>query len=84
VLADFLIGAAAIALGPAPELSGGAMSRVKVNITMSLNGFVAGPDQSERDSLGIGGMQLHQWLLPLKAFRERHGEESGEVNARTR
>jgi dihydrofolate reductase len=28
-------------------------------------------------------VQLHQWLLPLKAFRETHGEEGGEVNAST-
>jgi hypothetical protein len=58
------------------------MSRVKVNITMSLDGSVAGPSQSEKDPLGIGGEQLHEWLLPLRAFRERHGEEGGEVNAR--
>jgi dihydrofolate reductase len=42
---------------------------------MSLDGFVAGPEQSETDPLGIGGMQLPQWLLPLKAFRETYGEE---------
>jgi dihydrofolate reductase len=59
------------------------MSKVKVNITMSLDGFVAGPNQSEKDPLGIGGMQLHQWLLSLEAFRETHGEEGGEVNAST-
>jgi dihydrofolate reductase len=50
---------------------------------MSLDGFVAGPDQSERDPLGRGGEQLHQWLVALKAFRETHGEEGGEVNAST-
>jgi dihydrofolate reductase len=59
------------------------MSKVKVSITMSLDGFVAGPNQSESDPLGRGGEQLHQWLLPLKAFRERHGEEGGEANAST-
>jgi dihydrofolate reductase len=59
------------------------MSKLRLNITMSLDGFVAGPNQSEEDPLGIGGMQLHQWLLPLKAFRETHGEEGGEVNAST-
>jgi dihydrofolate reductase len=59
------------------------MSTLKVTITMSLDGFVAGPNQSERDPLGVGGMELHQWLIPLKAFRERHGEEGGEVNAST-
>ena len=59
------------------------MSSVKVNIRMSLAGFVAGPSQSEKDPLGIGGEQRHEWLLPLRAFREGHGEEGGEVNAST-
>jgi dihydrofolate reductase len=59
------------------------MSRLKVNITMSVDGFVAGPNQSERDPLGVGGEQLHEWLVSLKAFRETHGEEGGEVNAST-
>ncbi|PWU21271.1 MAG: hypothetical protein C5B48_11505 [Candidatus Rokuibacteriota bacterium] len=60
------------------------MSRVKVDITMSLDGFVAGPEQSETNPLGIGGEELHEWLVSLKAFRESHGEEGGgEVNAST-
>jgi dihydrofolate reductase len=59
------------------------MGKLKLNMTMSLDGFVAGPDQSEQDPLGIGGMELHQWLFPLKAFRETHGEQGGEVNAST-
>lgn len=54
------------------------MSTVKVNVTMTLDGFIAGPNQSERDPLGIGGMELHHWLLPLRAFRETHGEQGGE------
>jgi dihydrofolate reductase len=59
------------------------MKKVKVTITMSLDGFVAGPNQSTAEPLGLGGMELHQWLFPLKAFREGHGEEGGEVNAST-
>jgi dihydrofolate reductase len=59
------------------------MSKLKATITMSLDGFVAGPNQSERDPLGVGGMQLHQWMYPLKVFRETHSEEGGEVNAST-
>jgi dihydrofolate reductase len=57
------------------------MSKLSLSITMSLDGYVAGPDQSEEDPLGIGGMELHEWFFPLKAFREMHGEEGGEVNA---
>jgi dihydrofolate reductase len=59
------------------------MSKLKLNITMSLDGFVAGPDQSERQPLGAGGEELHQWLTPLAVFRETHGEAGGEVNAST-
>jgi dihydrofolate reductase len=59
------------------------MSKVKATITMSLDGYVAGPSQSTENPLGIGGEQLHEWLLPLQAFREGHGEEGGEVNAST-
>jgi dihydrofolate reductase len=59
------------------------MNKLRLNITMSLDGYVAGPDQSERHPLGVGGDELHQWLLPLAAFRETHGEAGGEVNAST-
>src|SRR4029079_19630807 len=48
---------------------------------MSLDGFVAGPDQSVKDPLGVGGEQLHEWVFPLAAWREVHGQEGGEVNA---
>jgi dihydrofolate reductase len=57
------------------------MSRLRVSITMSLDGYVAGPDQSEENPLGSGGQDLHKWFYPLKAFREMHGEEGGDVNA---
>jgi len=59
------------------------MTMLKLNITMSLDGYVAGPDQSLQHPLGIGGEQLHAWLVPLRAFRERHGAEGGETNAST-
>jgi dihydrofolate reductase len=59
------------------------MGKVKVSISMSLDGYVAGPDQSEENPLGVGGEQLHEWVVPLRAFRESHGREGGEVNAST-
>jgi hypothetical protein len=55
------------------------MSKLKLNITVSLDGYVAGPDQSTEHPLGIGGERLHGWLYPLTAFRAGHGEEGGEV-----
>src|SRR3982074_3212183 len=51
---------------------------------MSLDGFIAGPNQSEQNPLGEGGMQLHEWAFALAAWREPHGEPGGEVNASTR
>jgi dihydrofolate reductase len=47
---------------------------------MSLDGFVAGPEQSVKNPLGIGGTRLHEWVIPLKAWRAPHGLEGGEVN----
>jgi dihydrofolate reductase len=59
------------------------MSELKLNMMMSLDGYVAGPEQSAENPFGLGGMQLNEWLFPLKAFREMQGEEGGEVNAST-
>ena len=36
------------------------MSKLRFNITMSLDGFVAGPDQSEQDPLGVGGEDMER------------------------
>ena len=52
-------------------------------MSMSLDGFIAGPDQSVQDPLGKGGMQLHEWVFPLAAWRGPQGLEGGEVNAST-
>src|SRR5438045_9489072 len=73
------------ALGGPTSMSteGGSMSKLKLNITMSIDGFVAGPDQSPEHPLGVGGEELHDWLVPLKAFRGGHGEEGGEASAST-
>src|SRR3954469_13582456 len=60
------------------------MSKLRFKISMSLDGFVAGPNQSVQNPLGIGGMRLHEWAFPLAAFRALHGMEGGEVNESTR
>jgi dihydrofolate reductase len=60
------------------------MSKLRLSITMSLDGYVAGSGQSEENPLGIGGMELHEWFFPLAAFREMHGEQGGEINASSR
>jgi dihydrofolate reductase len=56
------------------------MSKLRFRISMSLDGFVAGPNQSVENPLGVGGMRLHEWAFPLAAFRSTHGLEGGEVN----
>jgi dihydrofolate reductase len=50
---------------------------------MSLDGFVAGPNQSEENPLGEGGEQLHEWALGLEAWRKPHGLDGGDINAST-
>jgi dihydrofolate reductase len=57
------------------------MGKVRVHISTSLDGYVAGPNQSEEIPLGEGGEQLHEWVVELKSWRERHGMEGGETNA---
>jgi dihydrofolate reductase len=51
---------------------------VFADLSVSLEGFVAGPDPSLKDPLGIGGEQLHEWALAAGAWREAHGMEGGE------
>jgi dihydrofolate reductase len=60
------------------------LSKLRFKISMSLDGFVAGPSQSVQNPLGIGGMRLHEWVFPLRAWRSMHGEEGGEVNESTK
>jgi dihydrofolate reductase len=59
------------------------MSKLRFQTSMSLDGFVAGPNQSLDHPLGEGGTQLHEWIFGLAAWRERHGQDGGEVNAST-
>ena len=56
------------------------MGKLFLDISMSLDGYVAGPDQSMDDPLGKGGELLHEWALGTKAWREPHGLDGGEEN----
>ena len=57
------------------------MSRPRFQVSVSLDGFVAGPNPSEEHPLGEGGIQLHEWVVKLAAWRRPHGREGGETNA---
>jgi dihydrofolate reductase len=56
------------------------MSKLKFDITMSLDGFIAGPNPGPEAPLGEGGERLHQWVYGLRSFQERHGRGGGETN----
>src|SRR6266516_3085840 len=55
------------------------MSKVTAEISVSLDGFIAGPDDGVDNPLGDGGERLHEWVFPLKSWREPHGQEGGET-----
>jgi dihydrofolate reductase len=57
------------------------MGKLTFEVTMSLDGFIAGPNQTLEQPLGEGGERLHEWIYGLASFRERHGLEGGETNA---
>ena len=54
------------------------MTTVFVDITMSLDGYVAGPNITHEEPLGEGGEALHEWAYGLESWRESHGREGGE------
>ena len=54
------------------------MSKVRAHISTSVDGYVAGPNQSMENPLGEGGESLHDWLVVLKSWREQAGMEGGE------
>jgi dihydrofolate reductase len=56
------------------------MSKLRLKISMSLDGFVAGPQQSIENPLGLGGERLHEWVVSLRSWRSAHGMEGGEEN----
>jgi dihydrofolate reductase len=57
------------------------VSSVFCQISISVDGFVAGPNQSEDDPIGEGGMRLHEWAFATQSWLKAHGREGGERNA---
>jgi dihydrofolate reductase len=56
------------------------VSKLRFEISISADGFVAGPNQSEENPLGEGGERLHEWVIKLEAWRSAHGRSGGDVN----
>jgi dihydrofolate reductase len=55
------------------------MPAVTFDISMSLDGFIAGPNPTLEQPLGEGGEQLHEWVVRLEGWRRQHGLEGGET-----
>ena len=56
------------------------MNSVTCQISISLDGYAAGPNQSIDNPIGEGGMRLHQWAFATSSWREQHGLDGGERN----
>jgi dihydrofolate reductase len=56
------------------------MGKVFVDVGMSLDGFLAGPNARPGNPLGDGGARIHRWMFELAGFRERLGMTGGETN----
>jgi dihydrofolate reductase len=54
------------------------VTKLVVDISVSLDGFVAGPDQTLDEPLGRGGEELHEWVFATRRWREQHGMSGGE------
>jgi dihydrofolate reductase len=55
------------------------MTQIVLDISVSLDGFVAGPDPTLQDPLGEHGLLLHEWVFGLASWRARHGLEGGDT-----
>jgi dihydrofolate reductase len=57
------------------------MTSVNCHISISLDGFVAGPDQSPENPIGRGGLRLHEWVFATQSWNAQQGGEGGEASA---
>ena len=54
------------------------MPKLRVhNISISLDGYMAGPDQRLDHPLGVGGARLHEWLFATRSARRMQGMDGG-------
>jgi dihydrofolate reductase len=54
--------------------------KLTLDISMSLDGFIAGRNQTLEGPLGEGGERLHEWAFGTAGFRQAHGLAGGENN----
>jgi dihydrofolate reductase len=56
------------------------MNKVIVDMGMSLDGFIAGPNGGPHNTLGDGGQRIHRWIYDVESWRERQSLAGGQVN----
>lgn len=56
------------------------MSKLRLRISMSFDGYTSGPHQSVKEPLGVGGEGLHEWVVALQGWRAAHGKSGGDNN----
>src|SRR5438093_8390956 len=56
------------------------MSKVFVDVGVSLDGHIAGPNRGPNNPLGDGGTSIHQWAFQTASFLERLGLQGGQTS----
>jgi dihydrofolate reductase len=56
------------------------MSKIRFQVSISLDGFLAGPNQSLEQPLGVGGEQVHHWMFDLDVWHKMQGGSGGITN----
>jgi dihydrofolate reductase len=60
------------------------VSKLRLRISMSFDGYTSGPNQSVKEPLGVRGEELHEWVVSLRVWRTAHGQTGGMDNESTR
>jgi dihydrofolate reductase len=58
---------------------GDSMGIVTAHMSVSLDGYVAGPNAGAGNPLGDGGVRIQQWMFDLASFREIQGLSGGQT-----
>ena len=69
---------------PTKRPKGARTPKLRFRISVSLDGFVAGPNQSLKEPLGVGGERLHEWIFPTRFWAEMTKKKGGLRNASDR
>jgi dihydrofolate reductase len=60
------------------------VSKLRLRISLSFDGYTSGPNQSLKEPLGVGGERLHEWVVALRVWRTAHGQTGGDDNESSR